>query len=101
MSARRPRLALSSNAQRDLQNILVDTEQAWGRPQRRAYIQRINQAFANLRSHPHIGLAQSDFGEGTRSFRVGQHVTLYQPSETDTLILRILHARRDRSDEFD
>jgi len=44
---------------------------------------------------------RSDIGEGIRSFLTGQHIVIYQPSESDILILRILHVRRDLTPELD
>lgn len=100
MSARKPRLALSDNADRDLRNILVFTEQKWGKAQRRTYRQRFIEAFAELLRFPDLGLARSELGPGVRTYRVGQHVVIYQSTETELLIVRILHVRRDLDAEF-
>lgn len=101
MSARRPRIALASDAQRDFRNILVYTEQHWGRSQRSVYRQRLRQAFLDLQAYPDLGSARIDIGDGIRALRVGQHVIIYQPTDTEILIVRILHIRRDVQAEFD
>ena len=101
MSARKPRLALSDNAERDLRNLLAFTEQQWGKAQRHTYRQRFIAAFAELLRFPDLGPARPELGQGIRAYRVGQHVVIYQSSETDLLVVRILHVRRDLDVELD
>jgi len=101
MSVRKPRLALSDNADRDLRNILVFTEQQWGKAQRRTYRQRFIEAFAELLRFPELGPARPELGQGIRARRVGQHVVIYQATETELLIVRILHVRRDLDAELE
>ena len=100
MSARRPRLVLTPRAQRDLRNVLVYTHQQWGQAQRRVYRQRLFDAFAELLTFPELGPARPEYGQGIRSHRVGQHVVIYQPHETELRIVRVLHARRDLDAEL-
>jgi toxin ParE1/3/4 len=100
MSARKRRLALTHNAQRDFRSLLANTERQWGISQRHTYRQRILEAFAELVEFPDMGPARPDLGQEVRTFRVGQHVVVYQPSDTEILILRISHVRRDLDAEF-
>lgn len=100
MSARRPRLVLTPNAQRDLRNVLVYTEQQWGKAQRRVYRQRFVVAFAELVRFPDLGQPRPEYGPEIRGLRVGQHVVIYQPHDTELRMVRVLHARRDLDAEF-
>jgi toxin ParE1/3/4 len=95
MSARKPHLALSQAAQRDFRNLLAYTEQEWGSEQRRMYRQRFTEAFAELLRFPELGSARPELGQGARAYRVGQHMVIYQASDMEVLIVRILHVRRD------
>jgi toxin ParE1/3/4 len=81
--------------------VLVYTHQQWGQAQRRVYRQRLFDAFAELERFPDLGLARPEYGQGIRSHRVGQHIVIYQPHETELRIVRILHARRDIDAELD
>jgi toxin ParE1/3/4 len=101
MSARKPRLALTQNAQRDFRNLLAYTERQWGKAQKRIYRQRFIETFAALPKFPEMGSVRPDLGPGTRVYRVGQHMVIYEPSEVEVLILRILHVRRAIDAEFD
>jgi toxin ParE1/3/4 len=80
--------------------MLVYTEQQWGKAQRRVYRQQFVDAFSDLVTFPELGLARPEYGQGIRSHRVGQHVVIYQPHETELRIVRVLHARRDLDGEF-
>jgi toxin ParE1/3/4 len=95
MSVRKRRLILAPKAQDDLRNILVYTERQWGKSQRRSYRQRLVEAFSELASYAEIGLARPEFGPNIRSYRVGQHVIIYQASEAELRIARMLHVRQD------
>ena len=95
MSARNLRLVLAPEARDDLRDALVFTQQRWDKNQRREYKQLLVNAFAELASFPELGRACPEFGAGIRSYRVGQHVVIYQATETEIRIARILHVRRD------
>jgi plasmid stabilization system protein ParE len=58
------------------------------------------QSFAQFAQYPDLGTLRPEFGQRMRGLRVGQYV-VYQPSETDIFIVRILHVRRDWSGESD
>src|SRR5687768_8691284 len=100
MSARRRRFVLTPEARSDLSDILLYTEQQWGLAQLRSYNAQLKAAFAQVARFPGLGNLRPDFGSGIRGHRVGHHVVIYQPSDTEVLILRILHVRRDFDAEF-
>lgn len=100
MSARSLGLILAPNARRDFRDILLYTEQQWGRSQRRAYRKQLDTAFAQLTRFPGIGIPRPEFGQGMRGHRVGQHVIVYESTDTNVLVARILHVRRDHYAEL-
>jgi toxin ParE1/3/4 len=100
MSAPNLRLVVTPAARFDLRQLLVYSTQQWGTAQRRAYRQRFTEAFAELVRFPEIGLARPDLGTDLRSYRVGQHVVIYRPSQTELRIIRVLHSRRDFAAEL-
>jgi plasmid stabilization system protein ParE len=64
------------------------------------YRKQLDAAFAQLARFPDMGFLRPEFGPGIRGYRVGQHVAIYQPSDTEVLLVRIFHARRDFNAEF-
>lgn len=101
MSARKRRVVLSPEARSDLRDVLLYTEQQWGLVQQHSFNAQLKAAFAHLARYPDLGVLRPEFGPRLRGRRVGQHVIIYQPSEDEVLIVRILHARRDLQAEFD
>jgi toxin ParE1/3/4 len=60
-------------------------------------IDSITNTFLLLARQPHLGRSRDDdFGVGSRSFPVGEFVTIYRVEKSkDVLILRVAHGRRD------
>lgn len=83
-----------------MRDVLVFTQEQWGTAQMRAYNTRLYAAFTRLAQFPALGNPRSAFGVDIRSHRVGQHVIIYQATDTELLIVRILHVRRDLDAEF-
>ena len=51
--------------------------------------------FLLLTRHPHIGRSRDELGAGMRSFPVGEYIIVYCVEDSDVLILRVVHGRRD------
>ena len=101
MSAHRRELILAPQAQRDLSDILLQTEMGWGVQQRSRYRSVIDRALAELLTYPHIGRSRSDISPGLRSFSAGRHVIYYRVSESQIHVNRIVHPRMELgSDEL-
>ncbi len=60
-----------------------------------ASVDSITSRFFLLASHPHLGRCRDDLGVGSRSFAVGEYVIVYWVENSDVLILRVVHGRRD------
>ena len=59
-------------------------------------IDSITERFYLLACHPHIGRHRDeDLRPGLRSFPVGEYVIIYRIEDADTLILRVVHGRRN------
>ena len=95
MSSRRLRLVLAPEADRNLRDALMFSEQRWGKAQQRAYLRLFSDAFAKLRRFPELGRPRTEVGTAVRSHRVGQHVVFYGATETELVVSRIVHVRRD------
>jgi plasmid stabilization system protein ParE len=51
--------------------------------------------FRRLADYPGLGKERPDYGPDTRSHKIQQHVVIFRATETELLISRILHIRRD------
>jgi len=98
MSAPKRRVVLAPMARLDLQDVLRYTTRQGGRRQRAIYKQALYRGFDELARHPLIGKEQLEYGEHARSFPIEQHLIIYAATETELLISRIIHQRRDISD---
>ena len=59
-------------------------------------IETITDRFFMLASFPRIGRSrEEDFGPGCRSVTAGEYVIVYCVQNEDTLILRVVHGRRN------
>lgn len=88
--------ALTRSAQADLVSIGRFTEGRWGRRQRNAYLKAMDQAFRALANNPLMGKTCDGIRKGYRKLPHGVHVIYYKlPSESEVLIVRILHASMD------
>ena len=95
MSAPKLELDLASRAQRDLSDILLQTELDWGVEQRSSYRQTLDRALTELLTFPHLGRSRSDISPGLRSFPAGRHVVYYRISGSVLIVYRIVHARME------
>jgi toxin ParE1/3/4 len=100
MSARKRRLVLSPRASDDLDDILLYTEQQWGNEQREQYQQGLLDGLNQLLTFPFLGKERPDYEPGARSIQIEHHVAIYRVSETEVLISRIVHVRRDIAAEL-
>jgi toxin ParE1/3/4 len=64
-------------------------------------IDSITSRFFLLAHYPYMGrVRDEDFGNGTRSFPVGEYVIVYRVQEPNVLILRVVHGHRDLATWF-
>ena len=95
MSARRPVVDLTPEAEDDYQSILLNTDQTWGEDQVAIYWARILQTLESLREHPLLGHPRDDLVPGCRTIRVAQHLIYDHQLQPHLIeVVRILHGRQ-------
>jgi toxin ParE1/3/4 len=86
---------LSVLAERDLDEIWSYVAEDASPTTADRLIDAIIDRFELLAEQPRIGRLRPEFGPGVRSFTVENHVIYYR-HESDVLIARVLHGRRDQ-----
>ena len=90
------RFDLTKSARDDLKAIARFTQSRWGVRQRNSYLKEVDQVFHSLAKNPLMGRTCDEIREGYRKFPHGAHVIYYRlSSESELLIVRILHATMD------
>lgn len=97
MSARKRRIVYSDDARTELSNILLYTEDQWGKSQRATYRRLILDTLRRLAQSPSLGRSRDDLSVGMRSYPVGSHVLNYWERDGVLTVAHILYARRDAS----
>lgn len=95
MSARKLPISLTRRAQRDIERLLVHTEQQWGEEQRYIYAHAIDRALKLLGDNPNIGRLRDDLRSAYRVYPIEQHLILYRITSRSVSISRVLHRRMD------
>jgi len=86
---------LSKDAERDIVDSYVYSFQQFGETQAERYHQTLTACFAALASNPDMG---RDFGfvkANSRRANCASHAIYYQITDSDVLVLRVLHQSRD------
>ena len=71
------------------------TLDTWGYEQMDRYLNQINSAFEEIALQPTIGRDRVLFGQGLRSYSVGEHVVFFRTKKTHIEVIRLLHKRMD------
>lgn len=87
---------LSSLAEQDLDEIWLHVAEDASPSTADRLIDDIIDRFNLLAEKPRMGRLRPEFGEGVRSFTVENHVIYYR-HESEVLIARVLHGRRDQA----
>lgn len=95
MSSHKLRVRYARQAQSDITDILLYSEQRWGKRQREVYRATLRKTISILASEPEIGRARDDQLPGMKSHPTGSHVIYYMPLDNELLVVRVLHNRRD------
>lgn len=99
MPVRRRRLTITPRAREDVRQALLYSRQRWGEEQRRRYRLRLTDALANLVDYPELGQPRDDLYPGCRQLQVEQHILFYRVTEEEVIVGRLLHVRRDTTDQ--
>src|SRR5688572_7577451 len=94
MSAHKRQLLISRNANRDLANIRVYSQQTWGGIQANEYDADLHAGLALIVDNPFVGKEEPTLGPGTRVMIVRSHRIFYRVDASRIRVLRVLHARQ-------
>lgn len=95
MSNPERRVHLTAAAWNDLKDILQVSSEHWGENQRLEYRTKIRDVLERLAYSPQIGKVRDDLGTGLRSHPTGSHIIYYRTKESQLVVVRIMHQRRD------
>lgn len=91
---------LSTQADRDLNNIFDYTELHHNFDQAIHYLMALEAVFINLVHHPEIGRQRNEIKTGLYSIVEQHHVIFYRILENHIRIVRVLHGRKDIPNQF-
>lgn len=91
---------LSAEADEDIQDIFLFTEEKWGDAQAREYVLRLFKAFDLIGRNPRMGRLRKELWDGIRSLPLAAHVVFFMEWHGEAAILRVLHKSRDFEDLF-
>ncbi len=86
---------LSLDADEDLQDIYIYTEEKWGAKQAEQYLLDLYEAFELIANNPKMGRLRQELGQGIRSLPHLSHVVLFMQWKNEMAIVRVLHSSRD------
>lgn len=84
-----------------LEQISDQTIAEWGEVQAKAYVQNIRRQIAMAAEFPGIGSSAHGLSPDYRKVRAGVHRVIYRHSETELIVVRIIHERQDVAGELD
>jgi len=93
--AKSRRLRVSGPARLDLVLIGEYTRREWGAQQKRKYLGQIRDKFKAVRDSPSIGVARDDIDARLRAVVVRKHVIFYRETDTELIVVRVLHQSMD------
>lgn len=91
---------ISQEAQRELENIFLNTLEEWGEAQADMYLDDLYRIINMLGDNPNLGRLRHEIREGYRSFPQGSHIIFFAEHNTKIAILRVLHSSRDTEKIF-
>jgi len=86
---------LSRDAEEDLQDIYIFSENNWGEKQAEKYIYDLYETFKFIAENPKLGRVRPELGKEIRSKTQSSHVIIFTEWKYEIAILRILHSSRD------
>jgi len=92
---------LTPAANRDMAEIWLYTANQWGADQADAYTRQIEEILRHARKFPDIGNQAMGLPTQYRKLRSGSHRIIYRQTDTELIIVRILHERQDVPDDIE
>lgn len=94
-------LVIRPRAERDLDAIADYSEAAHGQVVAKRYLQRLARELDFAREFPGAGSRATGLPDGYRKLRCGMHRIIYRYSDSELIVVRVLHQREDVPDEWD
>jgi toxin ParE1/3/4 len=94
------RLVLRPRARRDLADIWHYTADQWGAAQADNYTAAIGREFDRACEFAQIGSPVEGLPLDYRKLTSGKHRIIYRYSDTELIVVRIIHQRQDVPDDF-
>ncbi len=88
-------LRVSDLAKKDLVRIGDYTRRRWGVAQKRKYLGQLMAGFKAIRDTSGLGAPRDDIASGLRGHPTDKHVIFYRETESELLIVRVLHESMD------
>ena len=82
---------VSNAAVADLESIGRYTQKQWGKVQRRAYLDGLNDQFKVLSLNPALAVERHDFNPPVRISTYEKHLIIYIIDDQGVFIIRVLH----------
>jgi toxin ParE1/3/4 len=95
-----PRYKLTRRAEQDYREILAFTLNTWGVDQFDTYATLIDSAIEQLVRTPRLGIRRDDICPGYYRYRIGKHYIFYRINAQTLEVARILHIRRNPSQDL-
>lgn len=86
---------LSRRAAADLGAIAEFTIQRFGLERARRYRDELKTCFEALAENPRLGRGAGQLAKGLSRYEHQSHIVLYQATDDDVLVVRVLHHRMD------
>lgn len=95
------RLVLRPGARRDLADIWRYTADQWGATQANLYTSAMVREIENALAFPGTGSPVAGLPKDYRKLTSGKHRIIYRCSDTDLIVVRIIHERQDVPDDLE
>ena len=89
------KLSVTPKAESDLTGVWLYTCEEWGIEQADIYLDQLGAGIKQLMSHPLLGANYAHVARGYRRLQIEHHAVFYQVSESEVLIVRVLHEDMD------
>lgn len=88
-------LRLTEEARDDIADAIRWSIEEWGAVRADRYRTRLLDRVYSLKTHPNLGTACDGVRQGYRRLTAQRHVVFYQVSDTEVIVVRVLHHSMD------
>jgi toxin ParE1/3/4 len=95
------RIVLRPKAEADIRKISEYTKTQWGKAQAKRYVEDLRQQLKFAAEFPGIGSEAMGLPPEYRKVRSGSHRAIYRCTESELIVVRIVHEREDVPDDIE